>query len=95
MGAVRRIRRSVRRVQTLDTGSSVDQSPRGSADAGTGSPADTHEASINVSDPTNVVVTSNAGMPGSVRASSTRQSVRVKQDGTQTYEESEATESRT
>ena len=44
---------------------------------------------INVSDPTNIVVSGTTGDPGSLHGTSSRQAVRVRQDGNETYEESE------
>lgn len=78
MGAVRRIRRSVKRVvQQRDSGSQ-------------GQPAN----NINVADPSNVAISSNTDGRGNVQAVSSRQRVRIRQDGDGTYEESETIETR-
>jgi hypothetical protein len=49
---------------------------------------------VNVSRPRNVVITSNVGEGASTQAASTRQRVRVRQEGEETYEETETTETR-
>ncbi len=55
-----------------------------------GQPAET----INVSDPTNVVVSGGLGDSGAVHGTSTRQTVRVRQDGEETVEETHTSETR-
>ncbi len=50
------------------------------------------EETINVSDPTNIVVSGTIGEGGAVHGTSTRQRVRVRQNGDETYEETETTE---
>ncbi|MFN2483641.1 MAG: hypothetical protein ABR509_01715 [Candidatus Limnocylindria bacterium] len=77
MGAVRRMRRSVKRVTQADDGSTAGET-----------------RNVNVSDPHNVVISANIGEPGSVHATSSRQRVTIKQDGDETYEESETSETR-
>ena len=47
---------------------------------------------INVVDPENIVVSTNLGKAGSTHAASARQSVRVRQSGGETYEETETVE---
>ena len=77
MGAVRRIRRSVKRVVQADDAASTGET-----------------RNVNVSDPHNVVISANAGEPGSTHAVSSRQRVRIRKNGDETYEESETTETR-
>ncbi len=78
MGAVRRIRQRMRRaVQAASESTQTD-----------GSTGET----VNVSNPSNVVVSGNIGESGAVHGTSTRQTVRVRQNGEETYEESETTE---
>jgi hypothetical protein len=49
---------------------------------------------INVVDPRNVVVSTNLGKAGSTHAASARQSVRIRQSGGETYQETETVEER-
>ncbi len=78
MGAARRIRQRMRRaVQHAAT----SRAPEGA-----------DQKSINVSHPENIVVSGNIGEDGSVHGTSTRQTVRVRQDPTGTYEETHTTE---
>ena len=77
MGAVRRIRRSVKRVVRDDSDSTGGE-----------------RHNVNVSDPSNVVISANVGERGSTHAVSSRQRVTIRQSGDQTYEESETTETR-
>lgn len=80
MGATRRISRSIRRA--------VDQSA-GPGDAGEGT-----RRTVNVSDPSNVVIAANVGEGGATHGVSTAQRVRIRQDGQERYEETETTETR-
>ena len=78
MGAVRRIRRSVKRVvQHHDEG-----------------PEAATTRNINVADPHNVVVSSSTDEGGAVHGVSSSQRVQIRQDGDETYEESETSETR-
>ena len=50
---------------------------------------------VNVADPSNVVISTNVGESGSVHTTSSTQRVHVRQDGDETFEESETIETRT
>ena len=78
MGAARRIRQRMRRA--------VQQ-------ATTREPGESRAETINVSDPANIVVSGTVGEPGAgaIHGTSSRQTVRVRHDGAETYEESETT----
>lgn len=78
MGIARRMSRSIRRVVREATAK--------------GRRGETHN--VNVADPSNVVVIGNVGDDTSLHGSSTTQSVRIRQDGRETIEETETTESR-
>ena len=78
MGAARRIRQRMRRAVQRAT----------APDA----PATGGERVVNISDPANIVISGNVGEDGAVHGTSTRQTVRVRQDPGGTYEETETTE---
>ena len=89
MGAARRIRQRMRRVM---------QSAAIRGDTETTQTTETTETTgergVNLSTNANVVISANAGEDGSVRATSTRQRVTVRQDGRGTHEETHTTETR-
>ena len=77
MGAGRRIRQRMRRAVQ-------ETAQRRDADVAAG-----ETTNVNVADPTNIVVSGTTGGNGAVHATSSRQTVRGRQDGNETYEESE------
>lgn len=80
MGAARRIRQRMRRVVQ----SAAERTEEGS-----------RAENINISDPTNIVVAGTSGDSGAVHSTSSRQTVRVRHDGGETYEsETTTTETR-
>lgn len=83
MRAVRRIRQSIRRVVERD----ADHGARGDA-------AGASVRNVNISEPRNVVISHNTGDESAAHGVSSRQRVRVRQDGNESYEETETTETR-
>ena len=78
MGVARRVRRRIKRVIEEAT----EEGRRGET------------RNVNVADPRNVVVASDGGDTASLHGASTRQTVRIRQNGRETIEETETTESR-